>query len=59
MIHGAARRIDGRPDSRDGAGVLDLKAIQGVLPIGDLAKAQMLVRIGDDLRQGGHGRDSE
>jgi hypothetical protein len=58
-IDRADRGIDGRAYFRDRAGILDLQTVQGIRPIIDLAKAQMFVRIGDDLREGSHGRDSE
>jgi len=59
QIDGAGGGIHGGADFCDCAGVLDLQTIQRIRPIIDLAKAQMLVRIGNDLRQGGHARDSE
>jgi hypothetical protein len=55
----AGGRIDGRADSRDGAGVLDLQTVQRIRPIIDFADAEMLVGVGDDLRESRHARHFE
>src|ERR1043165_5054446 len=59
QIHSALVRALDRPrgtvhgcaDFRNRAGILDLEAVQSIRPIVDLANAQMLVRVGNDLRQ--------
>src|SRR2546430_489361 len=52
-IDSASGGIDSRADFRDRARVLDLQPVQRIRPIIDLAYAQMLVGVGDDLRQSG------
>ena len=44
--------IDRRADLRDRAGVFDLQAVERIRPVVDLAKAQMLIGVGDDLQRG-------
>jgi hypothetical protein len=43
--------VNGRPHPGNSPGILELKAVQSMWPIGDFAQAQMLVRVGNDLSQ--------
>ena len=55
-IDRARRSINRRADLRDRTRVLHLETVQRIRPVLDFTNAQMLVRIGNNLRKSRHAR---